>query len=286
MKTYLRHKIQNVVDIKGLVALEYLDFEGKYRDYVESHDFWELCYVQKGEVNLVLDGKSIALRENSVFIIPPDRVHSYVSHRGNQSRVFVVCFESFSTALKTVGEMCVSADETVTDCIGKIIDEYKNTYRTDSDVLKVLDFPNFGGQQVIILQLEYLIICMLRTLSATKNPEVVFIKKEDFYSELTDVIIGYFRENIRTKISLQDVCKKVNYSRSFLCKTFKMQTGESLFSYFNKLKIEEAKKMLDDGKMTVTAISRELGFSDVKYFGATFRKVEGISPTAYRKNKE
>ena len=42
MKTYLRHKICNVIDIKDLIALEYLDFEGKYRDYVEAHDFWEL----------------------------------------------------------------------------------------------------------------------------------------------------------------------------------------------------------------------------------------------------
>ena len=50
MKTYLRHKIQNVVDIKGLVALEYLDFEGKYGDYVESHDFWEIVYIDRGQI--------------------------------------------------------------------------------------------------------------------------------------------------------------------------------------------------------------------------------------------
>jgi len=41
MKTYLRHKVLNVVDIKELTAIEYLDFEGKYKEYVEKHDFWE-----------------------------------------------------------------------------------------------------------------------------------------------------------------------------------------------------------------------------------------------------
>ena len=49
MKTYLRHRISNVVDVKELIVFEYLDFEGKYKDYSESHDFWELCYVEKGE---------------------------------------------------------------------------------------------------------------------------------------------------------------------------------------------------------------------------------------------
>ena len=52
MKTYLRHKSLNVIDIKELIALEYLDFEGTYKDYVEKHDFWEICYVKKGSISV------------------------------------------------------------------------------------------------------------------------------------------------------------------------------------------------------------------------------------------
>ena len=55
MKTYLRHKIVNVIDVKGLVALEYLDFEGRYKEYVEQHDFWELCYVEEGKISFRSD---------------------------------------------------------------------------------------------------------------------------------------------------------------------------------------------------------------------------------------
>ena len=43
MKTYLKISPLNVIDVKALVALEYLDFEGKYKNYTESHDFYELC---------------------------------------------------------------------------------------------------------------------------------------------------------------------------------------------------------------------------------------------------
>ena len=41
MKTYLRHKISNVVDVKELIAFEYLDFEGKYKEYSESCKLFE-----------------------------------------------------------------------------------------------------------------------------------------------------------------------------------------------------------------------------------------------------
>ena len=61
MKTYLRHKSMNVIDIKELAALEYLDFEGKYGNYEEKHTFWELCYVVKGEAELVLGKERVKL---------------------------------------------------------------------------------------------------------------------------------------------------------------------------------------------------------------------------------
>ena len=69
----------------------------------------------------------------------------------------------------------------------------------------------------------------------------------------------------------------------FLCKTFKEQTGETLFSYFNKIKINEAKKLLRETDLSITAISKKIGFIDVKYFGSLFKKTEGQTPTEYKK---
>ena len=282
MKFYIRHKIRNVVDIKWLEALEYLDFEGKYKNYVEKHDFWEICYVEKGSVDVSVNGQIIELSENQLFVISPDVLHSYTSHNGNKSRAFVVCFECFSQALKTLSGMTFTLDENTRICFDRIVCEYKNTfYMNDNDLLEVLQNANFGGQQAIIIQLEYLFICLLRSLSTNKNPEIIFLDKEDFYSELTEVIVRYFKDNISKKISLDDVCEKVNYSRSFLCKTFKEQTGESLFSYFNRMKIEEAKRLFAEKNLTVTEVSSVLGFTEIKHFGAMFKKYEGVSPSQY-----
>lgn len=284
MKYYIRHKIRNVIDIKWLVALEYLDFEGKYKNYVEKHDFWELCFVERGSTTVFVDGAGITLKQNEVVLISPNTVHSYMSESGNDTKVFVVCFESFSQALKTISANKVLLDENLLDCLCRIISEYQNTFfMNDKDLLEVLPDANFGGQQAIIIQLEYLFICLLRNLSKNKNPEIVFLNKEDFYSGLTDIIVEYFKENINKKLSLKEVCDKVNYSSSFLCKTFKEQTGESLFSYFNRMKVEEAKRLFDEKGMNVTEVSSELGFSDVKYFGAIFKKYERISPSLYIK---
>ena len=89
-------------------------------------------------------------------------------------------------------------------------------------------------------------------------------------------------DNIGAKLSLSDIADKFNYSRSFLCKTFKEQTGESIMSYFNRLKIAEAERLLRETDKTISAVSASLGFADAKYFGALFKSHTGSSPTEFR----
>ncbi len=283
MKKYLKHKIFNVIDIKELTALEYLDFEGKYRNYVEKHNFWEICYVEDGEIMLSLENNSLKLLKHSITFIPPDTTHSYYSKKGNKSRVFVICFECLSVPMKSLGETSFVLNDRLQSCMEEIIYEYKNTfYMNENELIEVLPTPNFGGQQAIILQMEYLFINLIRKLSTDNNPEIIFFNEESFYAELVDVIIGFLNENISEKLSLDEICNKVKYSKSFVCKTFKEQTGETLFSYFNRIKIEKAKILLKESNLTLSGISNELGFSEAKYFGAMFKKYEGISPSCYR----
>lgn len=287
MKTYLRHKSLNVIDIKELIALEYLDFEGKYKDYVEKHDFWEICYVEKGSISLDLDGKKIELTDGEIVFISPDTTHSYYCATGNESKAFVMCFECSSQTLKSLGGMRFVTDDEHAECLRRIISEYKKTFCINEDAqMELLPNPAFGGQQAIILQLEYLLISLLRMLSSEKNPGIVFLDEDRFYEGIADVIIEFFKENLSRKLTLREICSKVNYSSSFLCKTFKEQTGETLIEYFNRLKIERACILLRETSKPIAAISRELGFSEVKYFGAIFHKIVGSSPTEYRKQNK
>lgn len=286
MKTYLRHKILNVVDVKELIALEYLDFEGKYQDYAESHDFWELCYIERGTVVLLLEDREQMLLEREIILIPPNKRHSYFSLMGNANSVFVICFESSSQSLRALSEFRFFAEREQTNQMKQIIEESKKTFRmNESDLLEALPNPIFGGQQVILLQLERLLIYLLRRLSVEKNSDVVFLNGDDFYKDMVEVILRYFRRNLHEKLSLDDICERFNYSRSFLCKMFKEETGESLMTCFARLKMEEAARMLAHSDKTVSAIATELGYSEAKYFCATFKKHMGVSPGWYRKQQ-
>ncbi len=283
MKTYLRHRIHNVIDIKELTALEYLDFEGKYKNYAEAHDFWELCYVLEGTVQVFLDDIEMTLGARQLLLIPPNKKHRFFSEDGNESSAFVACFDSFSQALLPISGNIFDADDMQQDCMGKIIADCRDTFRmNESGLMEVLPNPLFGGQQVIWLLLEYLLIGLVRRMSADENSAIVFINDENYYEDIVNLIIRFLRKNVCQRLTLDVICDRFGYSKSFLCKVFKEQTGQTLISYFNLLKIEEAKRMLKQGTRTIADISDTLGFHEAKYFGTIFKKTTGMTPMDYR----
>ena len=287
MKTYLRHRIRNVIDIKELIALEYLDFEGKYRDYVETHDFWELCYVVGGSIQVLLEDARITLDKEQLILIPPNKKHAFLSPDGNKSKAFVVCFDSFSQVLLPISACVFEQNDVQSSCMDKIIAECATTFRTnDKGLLEVVPSPVFGGQQALLLQLEYLLITLARRISVKKNPGIVFISDENFYADLGKMMLRFLRENIHEKLTLDEICGKFSYSKSFLCKVFKEQTGQTLIDCFNRLKMDEAIRLLTQTNQSVTTIASSLGFRESKYFVATFKKYTGVTPVIYRSKEK
>ena len=286
MKTYLRHRIHNVVDIRELIALEYLDFEGKYQNYEETHDFWELCYIVHGSVTVYLDGMPIQMDADQLILLPPNRKHSFLSSGGNDNSAFVICFDSFSQFLLPISSSVFCLNGHLCNCMKTIIDEASATfYINEKGLLDVTEFPLFGGQQAILSQLEYLLINMARQMSGEQNASIVFFQDENFHANLANVILRFLRKNIYKKLTLDDICERFNYSKAFLCKTFKAQIGETLIGCLNRLKIDEAKRLLSETDKSVTDIANSLGFQEIKYFDVVFKKFTGTTPIKYR-NKQ
>ena len=285
MKDYLHHKIYNAINVKGLTALEFLDFKGKYKDYSESHEFWEICYVKEGEISLIIKGKEIILSKGQLFVIPPNYTHCYKDN-SEYSQVFVICFESVSDVLKSLSMVVFDLTFDEMYCLDKIILENKETFTMNyDDLLEVIQTPVFGGKQAIILQLEYLLILLARQNFNHNSNKIVLLNEETFYKELIDLVISFLKENLNKKLSLNEICENLHCSRSFLCRVFKEQTGQTTIACFNNLKVEEAKNMLVDTQMSISEISFALGFSEVKYFHFFFKKNVGVTPTDFR-NKE
>ena len=73
-------------------------------------------------------------------------------------------------------------------------------------------------------------------------------------------------------------------SRSYLSKLFKDETGYSLFSYINHVRIEKSKELLLNDTISLVDVAGLCGFEDQSYFTKVFKKETGISPKRFRDN--
>lgn len=68
---------------------------------------------------------------------------------------------------------------------------------------------------------------------------------------------------------------------SYICRHFKEQTGKTLSTYINEVKMKEAKRLMKISNRTVADIALQLGYSSQNYFITVFKKVEGVTPGTY-----
>lgn len=92
----------------------------------------------------------------------------------------------------------------------------------------------------------------------------------------------YIEEHYAEPLSLDEVCSQVGFSASYFSTLFRKETGQTFLEYLSEVRIEEAKKLFRETRLTMEAICQMVGIHDYKRFAKNFKKVNGISPKEYR----
>jgi AraC-like DNA-binding protein len=98
----------------------------------------------------------------------------------------------------------------------------------------------------------------------------------------SEYVLHYIHEHLTDKILVNDVCRKAYLSRNAFFKWFKENFGITPVDYINNERIKLAKQLLAENRKNLSQISVCCGFSDLNYFVRMFKKIEGITPGAYK----
>jgi two-component system response regulator YesN len=103
-------------------------------------------------------------------------------------------------------------------------------------------------------------------------------------SYLIKKIIKFIEENYDQEITLSLLSENLNVSPNYISRLFKEETGQALFDYINEVRIQKAKRLLEDGELRIYEIGYKVGFKSPVHFNIVFNKFIGISPKQYRDN--
>jgi two-component system, response regulator YesN len=95
--------------------------------------------------------------------------------------------------------------------------------------------------------------------------------------------IEHIRFHLEQDLSLESISEAIHSSTYELSRKFKKETGQTITDFINTLRINEALSMIENRNFTITDIAYMVGFNDVNYFTKVFKKIKGMTPSAYRK---
>lgn len=102
--------------------------------------------------------------------------------------------------------------------------------------------------------------------------------------DIMDDVLYYINHNYSENLRLESISPLFGYNSSYLGKIFNRKTGENFNSYLDRIRIENAKRLLAENKWKVYEISEMVGYKNSDYFHKKFRKYTGTTPAEYRKS--
>lgn len=116
-----------------------------------------------------------------------------------------------------------------------------------------------------------------------EGPGIVPLDFNSPYDENIKKARDFILSNYHKPISPSDVAQAINVSPSWLSDFFKKGTGKTAIQYIHEVKIEHAKKLLQETKIGISEIAFQVGFDSDLHFRRVFHKIEKISPKEFRK---
>ncbi len=308
-KVYKKHRVKSYISVSSIVTIHYFEFAKDYHFDGESHDFWELVYVDKGEIIATAGERDITLRQGEALFHKPYEFHRLRSNGVSAPNVFIISFVCGDGTMRYFEEKHISVPVKLRRLISDIIVESQDTYELpvfDRNLkdLKLSKTAHFGGSQIIKMRLEELLIKLYRdgenrretatgqmykgkdekgTFGSTKAKSGKSVPDESDENISARIIEIIKKEGIYGDIDLDRLCFLVNYRKTYICTQFKKACGYSVMEYVNILKIDEAKKLIREKNYNFMQISNMLCFNNPHYFSKVFKKVTGLSPREYSK---
>lgn len=96
-------------------------------------------------------------------------------------------------------------------------------------------------------------------------------------------IIRYINEHYALPLTREELAQRASMSPAYFSTVFKKNTGLSPVQFVQKVRLDQAKRLLREGTLPIAEVAREVGFADSFYFSRLFARETGLAPREYRK---
>ncbi|RFN57799.1 helix-turn-helix domain-containing protein [Marixanthomonas ophiurae] len=122
------------------------------------------------------------------------------------------------------------------------------------------------------------------------NTQGIELLKNSFEKSIPDAnirkVTSYIRHNIGQKLTIESLTNMAGMGQTTFFKLFKESTGATPIEYILQERIRQAKIMIQKGRLNLQEIAFKSGFNSYEYFCSSFKKLENIKPSEFKKQEK
>lgn len=237
------------------------------------HEEIETVTVLSGEVDALIDGRSVTMREGEIWVILPGEVHSYTTRTASCTHLMKLYAPSEFLSLR------VWERGRITET-----DPYYGDFRETVEMIVREDAEREAGYSYALASAtDRFTMLILRCLS----PERVSERAQKEIGTNRDFLARfevYLEKHYAEQITLDGAAAYMHYSRYYFAHRFAQITGETFFDYVTQFRLERARTALQSGR-NVLETALACGFGSARSLHRAFKKHYGIAPVEVKKRK-
>ena len=276
-------------DIKPYVRYaKILHMSGEYSTKnLRAYDNRMLYFFTQG-AELTVDGAVFRPNRGELFIWTPDSVYSLSAVSAEGFTVLVVNFDytfdarQLSLCLPPVPDSAFLPEKRLENISFSDLPEFNSPVHIADMRVSEYDFHCLDSE-FVSPQRNYaaMLSAILQKLLITTVRHITAVSGESSAS-LVKGIIEYIHENIAKDLSNTEIGQHFSYHPNYINRCMLASTGQSLHQYVVNARILKALELIQTTDLSVTDISRAVGFRSIKHFSQSFKRAYGCSPTHFR----
>jgi AraC-like DNA-binding protein len=265
---YVYNRILPTINIPEIMAYYYTIKSPNYKFKGESHNLFELTFVDNGTLNTSINGTDYVLNSSDLIIYGKNQFHTQAVNNDSACSYLTIMFDMECDDPSLISSRVFHCRKELYKAVRTFAKNISSTMPYSENLI----LSNFHEIIIRLFQYDYL------DIDHSKLPKESY---QHFQDELLEGILAYIDEKVYTPITIGELCIKFSVSRSSLQTLFKENLNTSPKKYINDLKLAKSKQLIKDNKHTISEIAFMLGFNSIHYFSRAFTQYFEISPSEY-----
>lgn len=280
---------ERIFNIEKIITLFYMELSKNFYYDGERHDFWEMVYIDKGEMLCTADKNRFILKSGEMTFHKPNEFHNLSGNNAVAPNVSIITFQCHSRAMKHFEGKIFRLNAEEKSLLSMLFSEGLSCYRLEDERnpllqrLEKIEPSPLGSSQMTKNLLEIFLIKLYRhTDVVTKSMRQSYVIDGVDVPYHVKEILDYLHDNVYGKVTVADVARYVGKSESTVKQQFALYRKSGIMKYYNALKIKEARRLIREGKYNMTQISDMLHFDNPQYFSKCFKAYSNMTPREYK----